>query len=106
MKKAIQRNKESQYAEPLRMQRFYELLARTNHAIIHSKTATELFEQICDAAVGLKICDSAWIGMLQEDGELSPVACAGTAISRLKALKYNVKDEMLQTHSVSINAVT
>ena len=105
MRKPGPTDRELQHAAQLRTQRFYAVLAKTNHAIIHSKSSAELFAQICDAAVNLKMCDSAWIGMLQDDGELFPVACAGTEIERLKALKYHVKDKVLQTHSVAVKAV-
>jgi diguanylate cyclase (GGDEF)-like protein/PAS domain S-box-containing protein len=105
MNKVVQNDMELRFAAQLRTQRFYEVLARTNHAIIHSKNAGELFDRICDAAVTLKMCDAAWIGLLQEDGELSPMACAGTTMERIRAIRFDVKDQVLQTHSVAVKSI-
>jgi diguanylate cyclase (GGDEF)-like protein/PAS domain S-box-containing protein len=105
MKKAAQNDNESHAVAQLRTQRFHEVFAKTNHAIIHSKTSDELFERICAAVVTFKMCDAAWIGMLQEDGELMPVACAGAPIERIQAVKYRMDDPVSQTHSVAIKAI-
>jgi GAF domain-containing protein len=105
MKKAAPNDSESPQDAQLRMQRFYEVFAKANHAIIHSKTSDELFERICAAAVNLRMCDAAWIGMLQDGGELLPVACAGTPIELVQAVKYHIGDPFLQANSVAVKAV-
>lgn len=105
MRNTVHTEQEFQRIAQLRTQRFYEVLAQTNHAIIHSRNSGELFARICDAAVSLKMCDGAWIGMLREDGELFPIACAGTTMERLRAVKYDVNNRVLQTHSVAVKAI-
>jgi diguanylate cyclase (GGDEF)-like protein/PAS domain S-box-containing protein len=105
MRKADQNGSELSEDAQRRTQRFYEVFAKTNRAIIHSKTSDELFEQICSAAVTLKMCDSAWIGMLQKDAELVPVACAGVLMERIQAVRYDINDPFLQAHSVAVKAI-
>ncbi len=71
-------------ARLLRIQHFYEVFAKINYAIIHSRDTAELFQSICDTAVTLKMCDVAWIGMLKQR-EVTPVASAGMSLQRVRS---------------------
>ncbi|GGC89259.1 hypothetical protein GCM10011396_40570 [Undibacterium terreum] len=98
------RIKQQNEAHLLRIQHFYEVFARTNHAIIHSQNTAELFQSICDAAVSLKMCDVAWIGMLKQR-HIQPVASAGMSLRRVGAIKYDLDDVAMQKNSVAVRAV-
>ncbi|WP_394777557.1 EAL domain-containing protein [Undibacterium sp.] len=91
-------------ARLLRIQHFYEVFAKINHAIIHSRDTAELFQSICDAAVTMKMCDVAWIGMLKQR-ELMPAASAGMSLQRVRSMRYDLDDTVLQQHSVAVRAV-
>ncbi|MFZ6646042.1 EAL domain-containing protein [Undibacterium sp. TJN25] len=91
-------------ARLLRIQHFYEVFAKINYAIIHSRDTAELFQSICDTAVTLKMCDVAWIGMLKQR-EVMPVASAGMSLQRVRSIRYDLDDPILQQHSVAIRAV-
>lgn len=60
-----------------RLRDYYVLISETNHAIIHAKSATRLFELTCDAAIGHGRFLIAWIGVMEEaKGLVAPVALA------------------------------
>ncbi|MES2069126.1 MAG: EAL domain-containing protein [Pseudomonadota bacterium] len=88
----------------LRIQRFYEVFARINRAIIHSRNTEELFHSICDTAVALKMCDVTWIGMLQQR-QIIPVASAGMSLASVSAVRYDLDDAGMQESSVAVKAV-
>ncbi|NMM27517.1 MAG: EAL domain-containing protein [Glaciimonas sp.] len=88
-----------------RSQRFYQMFARVNHAIIHSKNSEDLFVQVSEIAVACGMCDVAWIGILNAQRELVPVASAGLGLSTLRQLPFHLDDPIALMRSVSISAV-
>jgi len=88
-----------------RSQRFYEMFAKVNHAIIHSEHSDALFGQICEIAVSCGMCDTAWIGMLNAHREIILVASAGLDLSALRYLRLQLDDPIAAVRSVSIPAI-
>lgn len=88
-----------------RSQRFYQMFARVNHAIIHSESSEDLFGQVCEIAIACGMCDMAWIGMLDGQRELVPVASAGLDLSTMRQLRLHLDDPIASVCSVCIPAV-
>ncbi|MEO8407635.1 MAG: PAS domain S-box protein, partial [Oxalobacteraceae bacterium] len=88
-----------------RSQRFYEMFAKVNHAIIHAEHSDALFGQICEIAVSCGMCDTAWIGLLDSQREIILAASAGLDLSALRQLRLHLDDPIAAARSVSIAAI-
>lgn len=88
-----------------RSQRFYEMFAKVNHAIIHTEDSAALFMQVCAIAVSCGMCDVAWIGLLNTQREILRVASAGRELSALQQLRMRLDDPIAMARSVCVAAV-
>jgi PAS domain S-box-containing protein len=87
---------ERQAAENLARQKasHYALLSHCNHAIVHSRSADELFQKVCSAAVTLGGLKMAWIGMVDTATRaVRPVASHGNASGYLTDIRISVDPE-------------
>ena len=73
-----------------RLSRLYAALSACNQAIVRCESQTEMFEQVCRAAVehgGLKM---AWIGQVDpQGGAVTPLVSYGVGVEYLKDLKIS-----------------
>lgn len=67
----------AQKAQILRLNKLYEALSKTNHAIVHCKQRGALFEEIVNIVVRYAGFSSAFIGMMRPD-TIEVLAVAGT----------------------------
>lgn len=75
-------------AQLARMSRLYATLSECNQAIVHCQNETDLFEQICRAAVELGGMQMTWIGMVDADTrKVRPVAMFGTGAEYLEGIE-------------------
>ncbi len=89
----------------IRSQRFYQMFAKVNHAIIHCENSDGLFVQVCEIAVACGMSDVAWIGIVNAQRELIPVVSAGIDLHTLRQLPFQLDDPTASVRSVSILAV-
>lgn len=66
--------------------RIYRTTAQTNHAIVHSADAKELFDEICRISVESGGLLGAWIGHADADGRIVADASAGAVPEYISAL--------------------
>lgn len=73
------RNSELQQAEQhsRRLSAFYATLSHTNTSIVRSKSLDELLPQICAIAIENSGIKAAWIGFVDANRRIQPVASAG-----------------------------
>jgi len=82
------------HGELLHIGRLYALLSQINHAIVEVKSRATLFEHACKAAIDFGF-HMAWVGLLDEDGLVRPVAQAGHLDGYLDELVIDTRDERL-----------
>ena len=87
-----------------RSRRFFEVVAMTNHAIIDAETQVALFAKTCSIVVETGGAKMAWIGLVENDVELMPVASAGLPLETLKNLRYRLDDPLSLARSGSVRA--
>ncbi len=87
-----------------RSRRFFEVVALTNQAIIHSHTEQELFDKACTVAVEVGLAAMAWVGWL-EDQEIRPIATVGLPLAVVRGLRYRLDDPAARDSSSSVQAV-
>jgi len=81
-------------AKILHLSRLYALLSHVNQAVVRSKTQTDLFQAVCNAAVEQGGFRMAWIGMLEAStGRVQPVTYAGYEAGYLEQVIVTVNDE-------------
>ncbi|MCU7376254.1 EAL domain-containing protein [Paucibacter sp. O1-1] len=89
-------------------QRSYEMLARTNEAIIHARDRSELFQRVCDLAHDFELCSVAWIGWIDETAgrlrRLVPQASTGLTMQQLDRFNYAFDDQDACANSVALRA--
>lgn len=89
-------------------QRSYEMLARTNEAIIHARDRSELFQRVCDLAHDFELCSAAWIGLIDESAglrkRLVPEASAGLALQQWSRFNFAFDDKYACANSVALRA--
>ena len=78
-----------------RLSQLYAALSQCNQAIVRSSSEAELFPQICRDAVTFGGIKMAWIGLLNENKILSPVASFGSGIEYLDGLQMAGDDAYL-----------
>lgn len=79
-----------------RFRDLYAALSHTNKAIIQCKNRNSLFEQICRIAVEFGKFSLAIIGMLENDGNITPVAHFGGASGYLDSLVIHTDADKLE----------
>jgi len=87
-----------------RSRRFFEVVALTNQAIIHSHTEQELFEKACAIVVNIGRAAMAWVGWLEE-GEIRPIATIGLPLATVRGVRYRLADPDARSSSSSVQAV-
>ncbi|MGZ4955463.1 MAG: EAL domain-containing protein [Methylobacter sp.] len=75
-----------------RMTQLYAALSQCNQAIVRCSNEEELFAQICCDAVTFGGMKMAWIGLLDEQKQLKPVASYGSGIEYLEGLQISVDE--------------
>lgn len=68
-------------AEIRRLNQLYAVLGYCNQAVARCSTQDELFKQICKIVTQYGAMSVAWIGQLNEEGKIYPVASEGTTPS-------------------------
>ncbi len=83
-----QRNKNLQQIEQL--SKLYETLSKCNHAITHAKSASKLFETICEHSVLVGKMSMAWIGLVDlQTKKVLPVASYGDKEHYLEGIEIS-----------------
>jgi diguanylate cyclase (GGDEF)-like protein/PAS domain S-box-containing protein len=82
-------------AKSQRVSRLYAALSQCNRAIIGSAGETELFAKICHDVVIFGAMKMAWIGLLDAQGKLLPVAAFGSGTDYLKARDVSLDPALL-----------
>ncbi|GEM_PF-6025148 len=80
-------------AQLQRMNRLYNTLSETNHAIVRATGRTALFQQVCDIAINFGGFRLAWIG-LPEDSWLRVAAAAGPARGYVEDINVSVRADL------------
>lgn len=73
----------------------YKTLFAVNQAIIRAKSREEIFQEVCRIAVEVAGLKMAWIGLLDDAGNLKPVASYGYVENYLENINVNIHDEKL-----------
>ncbi|MEZ0360743.1 MAG: EAL domain-containing protein [Hydrogenobacter sp.] len=73
----------------------YKTLSSVNQAIIKAKSREEIFQEVCRIAVEVAGLRMAWIGLLDDAGNLKPVASYGYVENYLENININIHDEKL-----------
>ncbi len=69
----------------LRAQRLYALLSHTNQSVVHARDRDALLEQICRGTVEVGGFACAWVGWIDERGEVTGIAARAGADEELVA---------------------
>lgn len=72
-----------------RLTQFYATLSQCNQAIVRCSSEAELFPQICRDAVTFGGLKMAWIGLLDEQQQLKPVASYGDTLAYLGKIQIS-----------------
>ncbi|MDE2598841.1 MAG: PAS domain S-box protein [Rhodocyclaceae bacterium] len=70
-----------------RASQFYAALSHCNEHIMRCESRDELLKQVCEDAVIYGGIQMAWVGLVEEDGRVIPVASAGEGLSYLDGLQ-------------------
>lgn len=70
-----------------RASQFYAALSQCNDHIMRCENRDELLKQVCEDAVIYGGIQMAWVGLVEEDGRVIPVASAGEGLSYLDGLQ-------------------
>ncbi len=65
---------------------YYAALSMCNEAIVRSTCEADLFAAVCQAAVQVQGIDLAWVGMVDAEGRVRPVAAAGAGQAYLEGI--------------------
>ncbi|OPY24262.1 MAG: PAS fold protein [Methanobacterium sp. PtaU1.Bin242] len=76
-----------------RLYRLYATLSQINQSVVRIKDKKELFETICKVCVEFGKFRMAWIGLIDENGNIRPVAHSGYEDGYLDKITINVKDK-------------
>lgn len=74
------------------LNRLYATLSQINQTIIKVKDDETFFQEICNASVASGQFCMAWIGMLNQDQKIIPVAQAGKGIDYLEGINIDISD--------------
>jgi diguanylate cyclase (GGDEF)-like protein/PAS domain S-box-containing protein len=75
-----------------RMTQLYAALSQCNQAIVRCKDEDELFSQICCDAVTFGGMKMSWIGMLDAQKQLKPLASYGSGTEYLEGLQISIDE--------------
>ncbi len=75
------------------LDRVYKILAETNQLIVRVHDPARLMSEACRIAVDLGGFSLAWIGEVQPDGDVRPIARAGGDAGFLDSLKISARDD-------------
>ncbi|MFC4522346.1 putative bifunctional diguanylate cyclase/phosphodiesterase [Cupriavidus pinatubonensis] len=76
----------------VRLSQLYSALSQCNQAIARCRSESELFEDICRAAVTICGMQMTWIGLLDDSKRLMPVAVHGQGMEYLRDLKVSADE--------------
>jgi PAS domain S-box len=74
------------------LNKLYATLSQINQTIIRVKDDETFFQEICNASVTSGQFCMAWIGILQEDQRIVPVAQAGKGTDYLEGINIDISD--------------
>ncbi|EXI78705.1 MAG: Oxygen sensor histidine kinase NreB [Candidatus Accumulibacter appositus] len=81
-----------------RLSGFFNALAQTNQAIMHSRSVEALLASACEIVVRHGEVDGAWIGLLDGDGWIRVVADSGMAGEYLRGLRISIDAQRAEGH--------
>lgn len=76
-----------------RLYRLYATLSQINQSVVRIKDKKELFETICNVCVEFGKFKMAWIGLIDETGNVRPVTHSGYEEGYLDKINININDE-------------
>jgi putative nucleotidyltransferase with HDIG domain len=79
-------------ARILHLNRLYVTISEINQAIVHARDKSSLFREICRVAIVHGQFRMAWIGLINDLGDIHPAFFAGEELGYLKDLKINYHD--------------
>ncbi len=91
--------------EIVRLKDLYAALSQTNRAIIHIHEPVPLFDEICRAAVEHGHLCLAWIGLVGEDGWITPQAIHGPVSDVYQRLRVSVNPDLPEGRGFAAAAV-
>ncbi|CAD5375177.1 Bifunctional diguanylate cyclase/phosphodiesterase [Rubrivivax sp. A210] len=77
-----------------RLGRLYETLSHCNQAVAQCRTEAELLQRVCHDAVYFGGLVMAWIGELDADGRLQPIASHGEGLEYLDGLEISIRADV------------
>jgi signal transduction histidine kinase len=80
-------------------------LSHTNQAIVRATSQTEILERACQIAVEHGGFALAWVGLVDQDGFLPPVAIAGPARAYLDGIRVSVDERLPEGRGPSGDAL-
>ncbi|MGK0690475.1 MAG: PAS domain S-box protein, partial [Aquificaceae bacterium] len=73
--------------------RMYKTLSSVNHIILQAKDKEELLRWFCKTATEEGMFRMAWVGLLDEEGNVKPLCSSGYVENYLSSLNINIYDE-------------
>ncbi len=78
-----------------RLNRLYALLSEINQTIVRFRSLSELYEQVCEIAVGIGGFKMAWIGLIDEEtARVRVVTSAGETGDYLDTIEIEISDDV------------
>jgi len=90
----------------LQMQRLYATLSQVNQTIVRVQDPLELYRSICHVAVKFGGFALAWVGLLDESGDILPVAASGLDVDHWPFPIVNLNDELFAHHLTTLTIRT
>lgn len=72
----------------LKLNRLYSFLSAVNQSIVHATGANPLFDKLCHTAATIGQFKNAWVGLLNEQGQLNIVASSGQPLAGNNPANY------------------
>lgn len=79
-----------------KQQTLFTALIKANSAIANSNDRVSLYQQICDIATSDGLFDSAWIGELQPNLDVLPIATSGAGAELISTLPFSANPDKLE----------
>lgn len=76
-----------------RLHRLYTTLSQINQCVVRTKDRKELFDNICKICVEYGKFRMAWIGLINHNGEVQPVASSGHVEGYLDLISLSIEDK-------------
>ena len=94
--KALQQDNDSAHAKLQRITQLYAALSQCNQAIVRCQNESELFPVLCRDVIHFGGMKMAWIGVVNDQGHIEPVASYGVGTEYLENVEVSVDASLPQ----------